>query len=456
MAIHERIRLLLSKLKHYLVTFNLFPSVPPTTNEYELQNQKISTRLFIILLTLILTILLLYTSLATITKTVIVKTPTLDQYFHLYAKYPQTLTCACTKISIEHKKLVNVKYSLHQVCTSDFVTDDWIHYLALSSAGIILNYDDFRWTAPYSFQALRAFCELINTTISNSLDQFYSSGYISAFVIPSELLQSQVQASIDQFKSSTEKSFLLSLSLIRDTIQGNELYSAVQTNYLMFIPLDDSLASTLPRNYSGCTCDSSSACSYQSTIQNYSNSTVLFTIPGFYVGCYVIESLLKSTLECLYNQTCISILQSFCTSPIKINVRALDSSLSSKYFVNSTIQELVNNLMVEEWNSTETYNIYYGECQPAQCIYTYTARNDLIYIVTTLIGLLGGLITVLKLVVPTLVKFVRRIFGSPRLDTGKIKYSIMLYIVNIYISFHLVFGEREQKRRLYLLFLVIR
>jgi hypothetical protein len=403
--IHERIRLLLSKLKDYLVTFNLFPSVPPTTNEYELQNQKISTRLFIILLTLILTILLLYTSLATITKTVIVKTPTLDQYFHLYAKYPQTLTCACTKISIDYEKLVNVQYSFHQVCTSDFITEDWINYLLSSTEVFSLNYGDFRWTAPYSFQALRAFCELINTTISNSLDQFYSSKYVGAYVIPSKLFLSQVQALIDQFILTTTNNFLLSLSMVRDTTQDNALLSGTQMNYYLLYSQDSYRTFISQRCvYGDCGCDFSATCVYQSTIQNYYSTTVLFTIPGFYVGCYVIESLLKSTLECFYNQTCISILQSFCTSLIEINVTALDPSLSSQYFVNSTIQELVNNLMVEEWNSPETYNIYYGECQPAQCIYTYTARNDLIYIVTTLIGLLGGLITVLKLVVPRLVK----------------------------------------------------
>src|SRR5690349_6147317 len=102
-----------------------------------------------------------------------------------------------------------------------------------------------------------------------------------------------------------------------------------------------------------------------------------------------------------------------------VNITALDPSVSSRYFVNSTIQQLVNSLMVEEWNSSVRYDSYYHECQPAQCIYTHTTRNDIIYIVTTLIGLVGGLMSVLKLIVPPLVKFVRKKIKPPRLNNGK-------------------------------------
>jgi hypothetical protein len=77
--------------------------------------------------------------------------------------------------------------------------------------------------------------------------------------------------------------------------------------------------------------------------------------------------------------------------------------------------------MVEEWNATENYTSYYVECQPSECIYSYTARNGILYIVTTLIGLLGGLITVLKLLVPRLVGFVGKLFIYSRTRTGKKK-----------------------------------
>jgi hypothetical protein len=89
-----------------------------------------------------------------------------------------------------------------------------------------------------------------------------------------------------------------------------------------------------------------------------------------------------------------------------MNVTALDSSLLSNYSVNSTIKDLVNSLMIEQWNALPIYGNYYNECQPTQCTYTVETRNDVIYIVTTLSGIAGGLTTILEVVVPRMVKFI--------------------------------------------------
>ncbi|CAF4592235.1 unnamed protein product, partial [Rotaria sp. Silwood2] len=66
---------------------------------------------------------------------------------------------------------------------------------------------------------------------------------------------------------------------------------------------------------------------------------------------------------------------------------AFGLSLPSHFFENSTIQELINRLMIEQYYATTT---------------------DLLYILTTLFGLVGGMMTILKLVVPLFVKIVRR------------------------------------------------
>ena len=59
-------------------------------------------------------------------------------------------------------------------------------------------------------------------------------------------------------------------------------------------------------------------------------------------------------------------------------------------------------------DSSIMYNRYYNECQPIQCTYSYKTRNDLILIITALVGLVGGLTTSLKIVVPRLVKMIRK------------------------------------------------
>ncbi|CAF0930761.1 unnamed protein product, partial [Adineta steineri] len=515
------------KVELSFLNLNLFPSRPTTIDEYRLRNQRISTRLFIFLLTISLCILLLYTSLINITEIVNVKTPSIKEYTELYNSYSETLACECTQISINYKKFIQIQYTLHQICHSDFVTQEWFYYLATSPGNDGKFYDTFRVTGTFLFQALYTLCVLVDDTISNRLIQFYSSQYVSASVtpenvfklqteafisqfvssttsfaelfslpglytgcyiiesllqsslqcfydqacidniilylgsstvinvtaldislsiqylenstiadvleqlmvedwnsssiqyvsasvIPSSVFKPQTEAFISQFISSTNENFLLSLSMILNITQSNGLLSGELNNYDIYAldnniyALGDIYLAAKPRQYGNCSCISSPMCITESVIYDLSNNTLLFDVPGLYTGCYIIESLLQSSLQCFYNQTCINKLQSYFQVSSLMNVTALDISLPSQFLENSTIADLLEQLMVEKWNSSSIYENYYSECQPSSCSYTVTTKNSVIYIVTTLIGLVGGLITVLKFVVPNLVKLVRR------------------------------------------------
>ncbi len=411
---------LVQKFKHYFYTLNLFPSIPPSIDEHQLHNERISTRLFLFLLISSLTILLLCTSLINVTQNVNFKEPTITQYSQLYSTYSQTLTCPCSKISINYNTFIQINYTLHQVCNSIFVTQYWINYLAdsLGNAGTFAQ--DFRVTGTLTFQALGSFCELINQTIANRLIEFYSTQYVSASVTSPQLFQFQTQSFISQFISTMTNNFLLSLSTIRDTTQSNSLFSGLQTNYEIYTPSGQIYAYAYPESYGNCICVSSSMCVLQSNIYDYPNYIVLFLVPGIYTGCYVIESLLQSNLECFYNQTCINELQSYFVSSSSMNITALDTSLPSRYLENSTIEDLLDELMVEEWNSSIMYENYFNECEPRECTYNQQTKNSIIYIVTTIIGLIGGLMTALKLIVPRLVMVVRKKKEETRPHNGKI------------------------------------
>ncbi len=402
----ETIYHLIQKFKHHFYTLNVFPSIPPSIDEHQLRNERISTRLFLFLLISSLAILLLYTSLINITQTVNVKAPTINQYSQLYSTYSQTLTCPCSKISINYQTFIQVNYTLHQLCNSVFVTKYWIDYLANFVSNSAISFEDFRVTGSFTFQALSAFCELINQTIVNRLIQFQSTQYISASVTSFQLFQLQSESFISLFKSTMTNDFLLSLSTIRDTTQSNALFSGQLTNYEIETPRGQIYAVTFSEWYGNCICESSARCASQSGVYVYPTHTVSFSVPGIYIGCYVIESLLQSNLECFYNQTCINILQSYFISPSLMNITALDTSLSSRFLKNSTIEDLLDELMVEEWNPSIMYENYFNECEPIECTYTHQTKNSIIYIVTTIIGLIGGLTTALKLIVPRLVKVI--------------------------------------------------
>jgi hypothetical protein len=87
-TINEKFR----QVRNSFQQLNLFASIPPSTDEQELRNQKWSTLLFIFFICLSLTILLLYTSLITVTKTFTVRTPSLAVYQKVYMTHAETLT----------------------------------------------------------------------------------------------------------------------------------------------------------------------------------------------------------------------------------------------------------------------------------------------------------------------------------------------------------------------------
>jgi hypothetical protein len=413
----RRAAILWEKINDYIKNLNLFPFVPPSIDENEVRTQRISTRLFIFLWILSMSMLLLYTSLIINSETITVERPSLAEYSYLNSIYSQTLTCPCSKVSINYGEFIHVEYTLHQVCSSVFVDHTWLDYLfnvpPLAKRFIY----DFRVGNPERFQTLRKLCELINSTISNSSILFYSNQHVNAFVIRQELLKSQIQSLTDQFRSSTANSFSLSLAIIRDTTQINALFSAAETNYILQISAAKTQIFMHSESYDGCECVISSSCVKQAAFYKHPNSTPLFVVRGFYAGCSVVESLLQSTLECLYDESCLNQLQSHISSSSSIDMNAipLNASSPTKYVVTSTIQELVDNLMIEEWNVSMMYETYYNECQPTQCSYTIERRNDVIYIVTTLFGIAGGLNTVLQHAVPRFVRFVVSWIGRRRM-----------------------------------------
>ncbi|CAF1604171.1 unnamed protein product [Rotaria sp. Silwood1] len=212
-----------------------------------------------------------------------------------------------------------------------------------------------------------------------------------------------------------ENSFLQTFQLIRSTTYQNVLTSAALTDHyhtdvdLLGIPLSFIVARS--NIWSNCDCAVKATCIQSAAIYNITNNRVLYTVSGMYIGCYLIEATLQSTLECLYNKTCLDMITSHVTRSLAIDWIPLNSS-QSQNLANETIQAILDQLMVQKWNWSINYDSYYTECQPYECMYTYESRNDAIYIVTTIIGLVGGLTTalnlgILKIVLPIL-KYTQR------------------------------------------------
>lgn len=393
---------LLRFLHQYLNDVNFFPSAESATNSHVLRTERLSTKTFVITFVSLVAILLVYISTITTTYTIVIKTPTLNQYHHLLTLNARTLICPCSEVSIGYSQFINVTYTLHPICSSVYISEEWRRYLVGDAPS--LKAADFRILGIHLFLGLESMCRLAEDTIHLNLNQFKSNSYITSVVIDETNLQSQVDAIVQQFIATTSNSFANSLRMIRDTTHSNAHLTALMTNFHLFArPYSPHINSEEVSYDDRCYCSYDSTCTSQIAIYD-SNGMVIWKVPGILNGCYLLEALRQSNLACFYNRTCLNELDYYLNSSLSFSHQPLESTKLSRFLPSTTIGTAIDQLMVDRWTWTAHHAHYYRTCQPTECTYQLIARNSLIEIVTILIGLIGGLITALKILIPRIVR----------------------------------------------------
>jgi len=212
--------------------------------------------------------------------------------------------------------------------------------------------------------------------------------------------------------SDTAVSFIRAIDLILISKRYDQLSNMFGTN--SYIVYSSGYVGVYSSSYNdgACVCSSQFSCTEQIMLQQ---NTTRIPVQGWYIGCYMIDSLLDSTLECYYNETCIDLIYDLMPSVNFYGVvwnssiprpQSLNSSLAemSLFPVNLTIRDCLQELLVNKWNPMTNFSKYYQECQPTECSYTASIRKDLLVVVTTLVGLLGGLSAALHLLAPIAVR----------------------------------------------------
>ena len=152
---------------------------------------------------------------------------------------------------------------------------------------------------------------------------------------------------------------------------------------------------------------------------NCAKGTVVWSIPGFVKSCMNLDSMLDSDLRCLYDKTCLDTLLSMYNidmpkrEPLPsatLNISVLDSSASSSFRPDNTIETIFGELMIDNWHIRTNYAGYYNNCAPAKCTYRITRRMDVFYVITTITTFFGGLAVTLRLLIPLCVRFLYWIF----------------------------------------------
>lgn len=423
-------------LLHFPKQLNLFNSY--TTDERQVRREIVTTRIYLVLLPTILTILLIYSAQKEFYHYVQVNNPSLDSYQRLLDAYPDTLLCPCSQLSIPYSSFVTLTPHYHPVCSSDFVSDRWLHYLYHDDASAYLALD-IRSVSYAQFQLLHTLCESSKQSIINAFNSTFTSAVLVnsyGILLKSELVGTQAQAFTDDFIANIVSEQRRRYALFTTVFDQNLLMAGLQTSALSFISSKFDLKIKPVQYYPffddtsiwydpPCKCDTITTCTvplgicsnslydseYSDRIEIYEKQGMCpILVNGFRSGCLPLNSLLKSTLECYYNQSCLSnILNSL--PNVSTSFSVLHRSVFNRSVPTTPISALIDNLMVEEWSTQMNYSLYFAACHPASCSYSYAARFSTIYIITTLVGLLGGLITILRLVCPQLTNVFDRIRG---------------------------------------------
>ena len=67
---------------------------------------------------------------------------------------------------------------------------------------------------------------------------------------------------------------------------------------------------------------------------------------------------------------------------------------------------MVEQMMIEQWKTSASFDLYFATCAPTQCTYSDTTHTkDSVGIVITLVSTVSGLTAALRLIVPLLVRF---------------------------------------------------
>ncbi|CAF1689503.1 unnamed protein product, partial [Adineta ricciae] len=152
----------------------------------------------------------------------------LKQYEQLYNKYPNTLTCSCNELSIKYEEFIQLTPIYHEICSSDFVQQEWIDYLSVKAN---INDRNFQATGSFQFQSVRSLCRLIEETVDFSLTQLYSTIFVSNQLISRDLFQNRIDNTVDLFIKSTEQRFKHIFQTIRELFHGSAVLTTHQTNW---------------------------------------------------------------------------------------------------------------------------------------------------------------------------------------------------------------------------------
>ena len=403
-------------IKRQMLELNLFTEEADASH---LRIALISTRVYVVLFTMAIVVLAAYSSLVGQTRMVTIRNPSRAMYEHLQDEYPNSLACPCEQITMPYGAFVSVSVDQHPLCSSRFVSDEWIRVLFDPNITILPGIE-FRSTAYGHFCLLAAFCSIAKRAVNGALDDFYADTLLSSHVLPPRSLAIRSDTQSEFVRTSTTNAVVQLIDIVRGSVHNNQLQTLFQTPKTLSIAVnvDGSVATVVDTRHLRyklvplCSCGSNQRCTEPAGFLN--NMVIDFfgtnvitggqALPGlsFVTGCYVIEALFQSTLDCFFDETCLQEFLAFYSPASMKNVHVLNTSATTFDF-NTTVETMVRSIFVERWSTVSSFPDYFAKCAPIWCTYIFTQRANVLFVLTTFLGLYGGLTVVLRRCIPLVI-----------------------------------------------------
>ena len=282
-------------------------------------------------------------------------------------------------------------------------------------------------------EGLRFLCTISRAAIDSNVIIFQSGSIYTANAMP-DYAENNFRSFINDLPKYAISQVVPILSSYSYGISTAQYISGLGTNSVAYILSD--LSNTIkvsPTVYqmedgSYCYCMPTIRCSAPAAIYPNARSlspslltinTSNVLVKGMRTGCYAYEALLDSTLECYYDVSCLQLLVSNISS-----FKPLNQNTSSRFLMHDTVSTILNVGMVERFTYDYSAEAYYRECAPAKCFYTYKQYGSLLTVVTTIIGIISGLNSVIRFIAPRFISIFLKIRLLFRPSTDDLRVTV--------------------------------
>ncbi|CAF3948357.1 unnamed protein product, partial [Rotaria sp. Silwood1] len=402
-------------IKQWFSNMNLFKKESCTSQmERHYPMATVASRIYMIMFTLCIVILVICNGLDETTVTVTVQSPSLTTFEQIQAKYSTELSCPCKQIGITYRRFLSMKATYHQVCSSPFITPIWTTSLYGYGKDVKVYREFDRPFLSRQYQILGMLCDMSQSVVYNTLSNFNNTLLVTALVLSRASFESQIEVILHQLIDTVPLQFQRTITFAMELIQSNLIPTSFNTDWFIEYgnASNDYLLRFIPRLYNNDTCNCVVSSTCQEPLQIGPPNLIL---PGLVIGCSPMNALRISTLECMFSMNCVNRILSYLnyyteldgslpsnftpSTTLPFIIHPLNQSIPSRFLPTAPIGTLIDELFIEDWQNISLYENYFAACQPTMCQYKYIQRNNILLVVTSLLGLYGGLTVSLRFLV---------------------------------------------------------